>query len=341
MPLKSPLRRPHRWWRSPNVWVPAPRDVVDPRSAGVDPDSLSMPAALDRFAAPPVFICGSARSGTTWTYDLFDRHPEVCGICESWILSQTHGVTSVLTQDYWNVAAREAWRERVDVPFGAVQLVGYDAVVRDIGELVARWFVQAARPEHRVLVAKEPLDVAAAAILFPEARFIHVVRDGRDVALSMRNASESWDASMGIGLPISLRAEAWRRQVENVRRHREWLGGRYMEIRYEQMRADTVGSLRRLFDFSQIRYSEPLLEEIQAGTQLSSYDARAAGSGFRGAGTGWRGAFSTRERIEFERAAGDLLTSLGYEREAPRWASLPRIALRRQRAADPSASPRL
>jgi hypothetical protein len=305
------------------MWLPAPQNVVDPSAAGVDPRELSSPAALERLSAPPVFICGSARSGTTWTVDLFERHPEVRAICESWILCQTHGVTSILAQQYWDVGARQAWAERVDVPFGAVQLLPYADMVRDVGDLVARWLVREMAPEERFLVAKEPLDVQAAAILFPDARFVHVIRDGRDVALSMRRASETWDPTMGVGLPMEFRAEAWRRQVESIRMHRHRLGQRYLEIRYEDMRAAPVAAIRTMFDFSEIPYDDRLLEEIKAATALSSYGETSRKSGFRGGGSrrGWQDSFTRREARSFGRVAGDLLDDLGYERDGRRWPS--------------------
>lgn len=304
-----------------NVWVPAPREIIDPAAAGADEQQLEMPGAFARLSAPPLFICGSARSGTTWTFDLFDRHPEVGAICESWILSQTHGVTSILSQPYWDEGGKRSWEKTVDVPFGAVQLLPYDEVVRDLGDLVSRWLTKGVGDSQRYLVAKEPIDIRATAILFPEARFIHVIRDGRNVALSMKRASESWDPSMGVGLPMGLRAESWRRQVENIRNHRESLGHRYMEIHYEEMRADVIGAMRAMFDFAGVQYDDSLLQEIAHSTQLSSYEESARRSGFRGGGEnhGWRDVFSTRDAWDFHRTAGGLLIDLGYETDARWW----------------------
>lgn len=303
------------------MWVPAPREVIDPADAGIETGALEMPQVLEQLDAPPVFICGSARSGTRWTFDLFERHPEVAAVSESWILSQTHGVTSILTQPYWDKLTTQAWHDRVEMPFGAVQLLSYAEVLRDLRELVARWMTKGLGPEHRYLVAKEPLDVPAAAILFPKARFIHVVRDGRNVALSMKRASETWDPTMGVGLPMEMRAEAWRRQTECIRAERGRLGERYMEIRYETMRADLKQALRTMFDFAQIRYEDRLLDEIAASTRLSSYGERVRRSGFRGGGEsgGWESAFNLREAWGFHRAAGQLLADLDYEEDRRWW----------------------
>src|SRR5947209_6849599 len=138
--------RPESVWRRTHIWVPAPREVVDPTRAGLDPARLGMPVEFDELDAPPVFICGTARSGTTWTFDLFERHPEVAAINETWLLSQTHGVTGILTQPYWDLEARRAWAERLDVPFGAVQLLSYEDMLRDLGALVASWMTRAMSP---------------------------------------------------------------------------------------------------------------------------------------------------------------------------------------------------
>jgi hypothetical protein len=318
--VRRRLRRGERFWRHPSIWVPAPRSVIEPEAAGLDTDSLRMPETFAGLSAPPVFICGCARSGTTWTFDLFDRHPQVSAICESWILSQTHGVTSILSQPYWDLAERAAWAERVNVPFGAIQLLPYGEMVSDIRDLVATWLTRNLSPQHRYLVSKEPIDVRAAAILFPKARFIHILRDGRDVALSMKRASESWDPTMGVGSPMEIRAETWRRQVENIRSHRSSLEGRYLEVRYEDMRADVRGAMRSIFEFASIDYDEDLLDEIAGSTHLASYDESVRRSGFRGGGENrsWQGDFSGRDAWGFQRAAGELLRELGYETD-PRW----------------------
>jgi hypothetical protein len=306
------------------MWIPAPLPAVDPRRAGVDPDRLRMPDAMGRLASPPVFITGSARSGTNWTLDLFAQHEEVCAIVESWVLSQTHGVTSILAQGEWDPAVSQNAVDRVGIRHAGVQLLPYEEMVRELGDLVGGWLMRPVRPEQRFLVAKEPLDVGAAAILFPEARVIHVIRDGRDVALSMRRASESWDPSMGVGLPMSWRAEAWRRQVENARACRELLGDRYLEVRYEDLKADVKGAAARLFEFSGIPYDSAVLDRIAEGTKLSSYSDNVRASGFRGPGQsgGWQRGFSLRDAIGFSRAAGDLLVELGYERDKHWWREL-------------------
>jgi hypothetical protein len=304
------------------MWSPAPRRVIDPEQAGIDPHALAMPEAVAPLRAPPVFICGSARSGTTWTLDLFAAHPEVAAVMEPWLLTQTHGVTGVMVQINWVSAAREASFARSALRTGVAALVPYEEMVRDLGDLVGRWLMRAVEPGRRFLAVKDPLDVRAAAILFPQSRFIHVVRDGRDVALSMRRAGESWDPTMRRE-GMAWRAEAWRRQVDNVRAHRAWLGDRYLEVRYEDIRADVTAAVQRLYDFAGIPYDSALLERVRRDTDLANQPAAARESGFRGGGAeaadGWREAFGLRDARGFDRAAGDLLVELGYAANRRWW----------------------
>jgi hypothetical protein len=149
--------------------------------------------------------------------------------------------------------------------------------------------------------------------MFPEARFVHVIRDGRDVARSMRHAARTWDPTMGRDLPMTFHAEAWRRQVQSIRAHAETLGERYLEVRYEEMLGDVTGAMRTLFGFAGIPYDDALLERIAADTSLERASDKARASGFRGGSQGRKQGLGPREAVAFDRAAGALLVELGYE----------------------------
>jgi hypothetical protein len=281
-----------------------------------------MPEAFARLDAPPVFITGHARSGTSWTLDLFDRHPEVCAIFETWLLTQTHGITSVLTQPQWQPVFNEGQRDQLGVTPGVVQLLAYDEMAGELGELAARWLMRPVRPEHRFLVEKSPLDIGAADALFPEARFVHVIRDGRDASLSAQNASESWDPGMNSGQPLAERARLWRAEVGAYRSFGPRLGpDRYLEIRFEDLKSDFSTHARRLFDFAGVPSDDATLELVSRETRLESYSDAARASGFRGQGRvgGWRERFGKLDAYAFDRAAGDLLVDLGYSPDRRWW----------------------
>jgi hypothetical protein len=162
--------------------------------------------------------------------------------------------------------------------------------------------------------------------VLPEACFIHIIRDGRDVALSLR---EQWFAP---GKDMTTLARQWRRDICATRR--QSLGCRhYMELRYESLVLDPETCLRDICDFIEIDY-DPAMKDYhrRAPTRLLEQQTRTLASGtvlvtqherlaqqrltmcppdpsriFR-----WRKAMLASERAEYEAVAGGLLGALDY-----------------------------
>jgi hypothetical protein len=147
---------------------------------------------------------------------------------------------------------------------------------------------------------------------FPEARFIHIIRDGRDACLSQLNQDFGFDDC----LPC---AEAWREQVWWVRNIGAVLGpDRYREIRYEDLLAEPEKNLRTLSEFLQIQYAPEMLEYHRNVHQsipeskrhiwpLINQPPKQDNAG------AWRTKMSSGVRVCFEKRAGGLLRDLGYE----------------------------
>jgi hypothetical protein len=162
--------------------------------------------------------------------------------------------------------------------------------------------------------------------LLPEAHFVHVIRDGRDVALSVRGLWFAPGDSMGeIARDWCRRIEATRAQAARC--------PRYLEIRYENLVLDTEATLRIVdafadlpFDPGQLAYHlrapERLAEHRERRTadgKVVTHEQRlrqqegvtrppdASRVGF------WRAAMTADERSGFEGVAGGLLRELGYD----------------------------
>lgn len=307
----------------PQPWTQ--QQAVSPEQAGVGEQQLSMPRVFERLAAPPLFITGVARSGTTWTLDLFAAHPEVCALYETWLVTRHGGVTGAFHQPQWERRWYEQRRDELGFEHGAVQLLPYEDLARDLGEVVARWLVRALEPQHRFLVEKGPVEISALAAMFPQARLIHVVRDGRDVALSMRAGVRSWARGMVWEGSFAELGERWRSGLERFRAEGEALGDGYLEVRYEDLRSDTLTEMRSLYEFAGIPCDDQQLAQICERTTLDSYGSGPRASGFRGRGSvsGGRGRLSREEGCEFDSAAGELLVELGYEPDRDWWQRLP------------------
>lgn len=156
------------------------------------------------------------------------------------------------------------------------------------------------------------LDLAFLADLFPEARFIHVIRDGRDVALSF--------SEVDFGpRTIAEAASFWRARIEAGRTVGRALGpDRYREIRYEDLLDDVRGSAVSLCEFVDLSFEDQMLryferpEVEKASTVFWKYSRVALPPTKRL--RDWRSEMPSSDLEMFEAIAGDVLESLGYER---------------------------
>jgi hypothetical protein len=147
--------------------------------------------------------------------------------------------------------------------------------------------------------------------LFPEARFVHIIRDGRDVARSFMDggwADRIEDATL-----------YWKLQVVRGRRAGQRLGPeRYREVRYEDLVADPESVLTSICEYLDVAFDPGMLryqESARHWADLSSQPERhrhtllQPTAGLRD----WRHEMPRRDLAVVELLAGDLLTDLGYE----------------------------
>jgi hypothetical protein len=98
------------------------------------------------------------------------------------------------------------------------------------------------------------LDIPQLTVVFPKAKFIHLIRDARDVAISIRNAG--W-------LDGNLRriCRMWSNFTSDAARYGRPLGqDKYLEVFYEDLVDDTSGELRRICEFLGEEFESNMLE---------------------------------------------------------------------------------
>jgi hypothetical protein len=287
-------------------------------------------------ADPPApFVVGVGRSGTTLLRLMLDAHPALAIPAETHFLpalidrAEAGGgreelLAEILSARGWaDFGLRpEALRERV------AALDGGDAatVARSFYGLYAQTRGKSRWGDKTPAYVRR---MRAIGDLLGEARFVHLIRDGRDVALSRRRRG------MGAAKPIADAAHLWRRRIEDARRAARRLCGRYLELRYEDLVADPEPALRRAcelveldFDAEMLRYHEGAPGRLaEMSGDLPAAGRRRARSGEERMAAhalastppasdrvgGWRQGMSARERAEFEAVAGDLLADLGYD----------------------------
>lgn len=288
---------------------------------------------FERLEAPPVFVVGHHRSGTTWVYDLLTHPATVAGVFESWLFTTDYGLGGLLHWGHWEEGLI-AERERVfGTRAGVGALASLDEVVDACGAIARRFLGRAIGPEHRYLVEKSPDHLQAALAIrhvFPDARFINVIRDGRDVAVSMRAAGRWSPGAMSRNVTsVRATAQRWSASLRIAERVAAELGSAYREVSYEELQADPRTTLRELFAFCGFELADDAVDAAVDAADFSRHERTGDDHFRRGGRVGdWRTSLSLTERLVFERTAGSQLRARGYADSRWWWRASRRSARR-------------
>lgn len=284
---------------------------------------------------PAPFVVGVNRSGTTLMRMMLDAHPDLT------MPPETHFVPELIDVAEAGDATPEAllatitkqreWgdfgltEEQLLAAFRAIDPLNAGDALRSFYGLYAE---RAGKPrcgEKTPIYVKSIRKIHGA---LPEAKFVHVIRDGRDVALSIRDRAVKEH-------PIPKIAERWVRRIGQARRQSKKLpDGAYMEIRYEQLILDTEPVLRDVCEFFELDWDDAILDYHQRSaerleemkrelpadgkrTTLSverrmATHARTTQAPDPSRVSRWREQMDREDRRTFESIAGELLAELGY-----------------------------
>jgi len=147
---------------------------------------------------------------------------------------------------------------------------------------------------------------------FPQSRFIHIVRDGRDACLSQLQQDFGFNNLLDC-------ACAWREEVQWVRRIGSILGTqRYLEVRYEDLIVDPATRLGEICRFLGHEYHEAMLRYHESIGDAVPDEKRHVWALIDqppvtdNAGR-WKAKLSHAQRVCFEKRAGEVLKDMGYD----------------------------
>jgi hypothetical protein len=240
---------------------------------------------------PVCFLVGAERSGTTMLRLMLDHHPQI-----AWCNEFEYAVDRVTDEGRPpDVAEYVDWLSTHRV----FQNTGFQADPRLAYQAVIAGFLEQRRSRtgkplvgatvHRHFDRLLPL--------FPDARFIHLVRDGRDVAKSC--VGMGWNGNVWTAVHRWIDAEKlWSQlcgRLEPRRRH---------EVKYETLVSSPEATLAETCDFLGVEYDSAMLDYADNST-YERPDARLAQQ--------WRTKFSEKEIRLVESRIGPLLAERGYE----------------------------
>jgi hypothetical protein len=148
--------------------------------------------------------------------------------------------------------------------------------------------------------------------LFPNCKIVHIIRDGRDVACSLRKLS--WGSR---NLPRLARNWAW--QVTMGRKMGRIIGpDHYLEIYYEALVANPEGTLKEVCRFLGEEFDNSLLDYHRKGNKAMpsaslDYHRNSVSAPDTDKIQMWRKQMSAADQVLFEQEAGKVLEEFGYE----------------------------
>jgi hypothetical protein len=246
----------------------------------------------------PIFLMGSGRSGTTVLFHHLSSHPQLCWFSNysnhlNWIpmmpvtqrILKAGASGSRLAGDSqsnkgrkFSVRPAEGKKlyKKAGLPSDRKYTEDdYDPVVAArFRKLIGRHIYWSGKPRF---ITKDTANVQRARLLnklFPDALYIHLIRDGRAVTNSMIKKNWLpvldlwWTGDKAIDHvheyedPVELMGLHWKYNVEEMLRLGELVGPRYKEVRYEDLVQNVRGTISEVMDFLELDITDDWLDEL-------------------------------------------------------------------------------
>lgn len=266
----------------------------------------------------PLFVLGVSRSGTTLLRVILDRSPGIAIPDESFfvpLLARRHRGTvdpEQFLDDLSRIPTLEAWglspddvapRLRSGMKTGTAIAAIFESIAAKEGK--PRWGDKTPMyMRHLPLLER----------LFPDAQYVHLIRDGRDAALSfLRMPEGTFTRTWAHPETAAEFACLWRAEVAAARELGRRAGSsRYLEVRYEELVAEPGPIVEKICEFARIPF-EPAMLEYTGAVDVSGKPhhqrlLQPPTTGVRD----WRSELSEKDARAFEEIAGELLSELGY-----------------------------
>ena len=267
-----------------------------------------------------MIVLGVSRSGTTLLKAMLDAHSELAVPSESYFIPQLwhrHGARpdrERFVDDLLRLERIRAWGvDPEDVRCRLPQQPTFAEAV----QAIYRSYAESRRKPRfgdKTPLYMQHLDVLDRA--FPDAQYVHIVRDGRDACLSFQAMKRKPRFNLSRPRGLGDFACAWRREVRDARRFGETRP--YLELRYEDLVSEPEARLREACTFLGLEYEPAMLEYYRReDPQLYADHPRLAQPPIRDA-RDWRRTLDPADTELFEAIAGDVLSESGYERAYPR-----------------------
>jgi len=299
------------------------------------------------FQREKFFVMGHARSGTTLLMRLLRLHEEVHCNYQAHFFSRKPMLKSLVDSpdiEEWLTRKSNRWNQGRDLSPLVLRASADFIMERD-----------AAREGKHIVGDKSPSStihgqiVRDTHLIYPDAKLIYIVRDGRDVLISERfrnfveeskflttedkriisdlrtDSAPFSDGRRSIFTEVSIRniAKRWADDLNEIDSESKRLyGENYISLRYEDMLSKPFAEISRLWKFLGVKnvdgtLEQKLLEEMSSNPDEEWQAQRNEGiASFlpKGQAGNWQRLFTARDKALFKEIAGEVLVKWGYEK---------------------------
>lgn len=258
----------------------------------------------------PIFVGGVERSGTTLIRYILDSHPDItCG-------SETTVFVNTLMPAA-NSIVRWGSYETFMKPYG---LSEQDVFQKFVREPMDNFFEEQCKKNNKTRWAdKTPSNIKNIVLIrkfYPDAYFVHMIRDGRDCICSWQNVDWS-KKPLDSYKVFAQKTLLWKKTIQDARASVSE-ETKYKEIQYEKLIDTPEECLRDLIAWLGEDWSNSLLEHHKRDYQYEKWidpnNVDGSKTPIKKKNYGkWKEKLSNTQIAIFELIAGDLLDDLGYE----------------------------
>ena len=327
----------------------------------------SLASSPGRQEVPVFFLVGQAKSGTSWLMRTLDAHPEILCKGEGRLFGRDYKREDIKQMDTKTIQPSSLYRAILDADYlnAWIERSGWtrdddkEEHLDGLTRAAIDYFLteKLSRSGKRIVGDKTPFlnekIVGEVSDIYPEARVIHIIRDGRDAAVSSMH--HFWNHPVDLGgrqdlgpeelakrdayredpqgfletgeslfTESRLRnlAETWSLQVSQAMQDGpKHFGERYAEVRYEDLLEEPEKEIVCLLGFLGADASRESVEHCVGSASFESWSrgrerGREDSTAFlrKGVSGDWKNVFTEKDRRIFKEVAGETLVKLGYEK---------------------------
>lgn len=256
-----------------------------------------------------IAVGGCGRSGTTLVRVILDSHRNICCGPESGLFKPRPLDLNKLNRKF-----------KIDVPQLQAAYDKSQSRAEFIEQFAEICLAREGKPRWAEKTPRNVLQLDYLFARFPEARFVHVLRDGRDVACSLRTHPRHRVVNgqilpVNTWKPMERCAKRWRDSMLAVKPH--WSNPRLTTVRYESLVADPRATIVGLLEFLGEPWDDAVLAHHKAESNFRDATAFPQNQeALRPIATTpvrrWERDMSSEDRATFKRIAGELLIEFGY-----------------------------